>query len=485
VPTVLVADDSSNIQKIVTLALQEEGFDVVAVGNGEAAVRKLPDVQPDVIVADIYMPARTGFEVCEFVSNDERFAYIPVILLAGEHDFVEDKDVQRAKHFGFLKKPTDLVPPGPLVAKVKEAATLSEQQRPPWVKRPERPKPKPIAAPGEAPQVSTQRLSADEIARMVAEQSAAKAGGEATVMMSAEEVSQLLGEPVAPPEPPMDEFGSQPERVEIAAGDEPLAFGDLLGTGVEEREAPPGEPSSGFEGAAMAEAAEAEAAEEEKAAVEWGGIREESKQPTPDEPPIKVEFGESEPMELVTDEHISPQIDAPPLAELTSSPTEWMAAAQEAAGAATVTEPEPEEAAAPSAPSVEDFVIPGSAQPAPPVEEEAPSAVPFPPIPSGEEASAAPASDTQELSAEEIQAAAARQAPAPISEPEPAPVATTPAPAPPAAISLAVPQPADPAVVDAVVEKVLARLSPDVIERVVREVLRPLAEEITRRELEK
>ena len=64
-PRILVADDNSNIQKMVALAFAEHGIDVVAVGNGEAAVRRMPDLNPDVVLADVFMPVRNGDEVCE------------------------------------------------------------------------------------------------------------------------------------------------------------------------------------------------------------------------------------------------------------------------------------------------------------------------------------------------------------------------------------------------------------------------------------
>ena len=67
---ILVADDNSNIQKTVTLALTDLGIDVVAVNNGEAAVRKLTDSSPDLVLADIFMPVRNGYEVCEYVKKD-------------------------------------------------------------------------------------------------------------------------------------------------------------------------------------------------------------------------------------------------------------------------------------------------------------------------------------------------------------------------------------------------------------------------------
>src|SRR6266478_1359527 len=52
VARILVADDNSNIQKMVSLALKDQGIDVVAVGNGEAAVRKISDLRPDLVLAD-------------------------------------------------------------------------------------------------------------------------------------------------------------------------------------------------------------------------------------------------------------------------------------------------------------------------------------------------------------------------------------------------------------------------------------------------
>ncbi|MGA8556052.1 MAG: response regulator, partial [Candidatus Acidiferrales bacterium] len=75
-PRILVADDNTNIQRMVVLAFQERGLEVITVGNGEAAVRRLPDADPDVVLADVFMPVRNGYEVCEFVKKDARFCHI-------------------------------------------------------------------------------------------------------------------------------------------------------------------------------------------------------------------------------------------------------------------------------------------------------------------------------------------------------------------------------------------------------------------------
>ena len=119
VPKILVADDNTNIQKMVVLAFEERGIAVTSVGNGEAAVRRIPDVNPDLVLADVFMPVRNGYEVCEFVKKDERFSHVPVILLVGAFDPLDEKEARRVGADGVLKKP--FVPPDPLIAMVMSA----------------------------------------------------------------------------------------------------------------------------------------------------------------------------------------------------------------------------------------------------------------------------------------------------------------------------------------------------------------------------
>ena len=116
-PRILVADDNSNIQKMVTLALKDVGIDVVAVPNGEAAVRKLTDSNLDLVLADIFMPVRSGYEVCEFIKQDPRYSHLPVVLLVGAFDPLDEREAQRVGADGILKKP--FVPPDPLINMVK------------------------------------------------------------------------------------------------------------------------------------------------------------------------------------------------------------------------------------------------------------------------------------------------------------------------------------------------------------------------------
>src|SRR5260370_6654939 len=101
---------------MVVLALKDQGIEVVAVGNGEAAVRKISDLKPDLVLADIFMPVRNGYEVCKFVKDDSALSHIPVILLVGAFDPLDEQEASRVGADGVLKKP--FVPPDPLISMV-------------------------------------------------------------------------------------------------------------------------------------------------------------------------------------------------------------------------------------------------------------------------------------------------------------------------------------------------------------------------------
>jgi CheY-like chemotaxis protein len=112
---------------MAALALKDAGIEVIAVGNGEAAVRRMPEVLPDLVLADIFMPVRNGYEVCEFIKHDPRYANIPVLLLAGAFDPFDEQEAQRVHADGVLKKP--FVPPDPLINAVKTLLAKSAGDR--------------------------------------------------------------------------------------------------------------------------------------------------------------------------------------------------------------------------------------------------------------------------------------------------------------------------------------------------------------------
>jgi CheY-like chemotaxis protein len=102
---ILLADDSITIQKIVHQTFEHEPFELVLVGNGEAAIRQAEELHPDLILADIFMPGKDGYEVCHYVKQQPALASIPVILLVGAFEPFDEKEATRVHADGHLKKP--------------------------------------------------------------------------------------------------------------------------------------------------------------------------------------------------------------------------------------------------------------------------------------------------------------------------------------------------------------------------------------------
>src|SRR5437660_1638548 len=81
---ILLADDSITIQKVVELTFSDGDYEVTAVNNGAKAIQKLAEMRPDIILSDIIMPEKNGYEVCEYVKSHPEYRNIPVFLLTGQ-----------------------------------------------------------------------------------------------------------------------------------------------------------------------------------------------------------------------------------------------------------------------------------------------------------------------------------------------------------------------------------------------------------------
>jgi CheY-like chemotaxis protein len=114
---ILLADDSITIQKVIELTFSDEDFDVVTVGNGRLAIERLPEVRPDIVLCDIIMPEKDGYEVCQFIKNNPAFAHLPVLLLTGAFEPFDQERAARVGANGHLAKPFE---PQTLISKVKE-----------------------------------------------------------------------------------------------------------------------------------------------------------------------------------------------------------------------------------------------------------------------------------------------------------------------------------------------------------------------------
>ncbi len=81
--TLLLADDSITIQKVVELTFAETDHTVVAVGSGRELLTRINEVRPDVVLCDVVMPDMSGYEVCQTLKSGSNTLRIPVILLTG------------------------------------------------------------------------------------------------------------------------------------------------------------------------------------------------------------------------------------------------------------------------------------------------------------------------------------------------------------------------------------------------------------------
>ncbi len=81
--TILLADDSPTIQKVVELTFAETPHQVVAVSSGSELLARLPEVKPDVVICDVIMPDRDGYDVCQTIKSSPETLHIPVVLLTG------------------------------------------------------------------------------------------------------------------------------------------------------------------------------------------------------------------------------------------------------------------------------------------------------------------------------------------------------------------------------------------------------------------
>jgi CheY-like chemotaxis protein len=435
--SVLVADDNSNIQKMVTLALKDHDIEVIAVGNGEAAVRKLADYRPHLILADVFMPVRNGYELCEFVKKNPKLAGIPVILLVGAFDPLDEEEVRRVGADGVLKKP--FVPPEPLITLVK--AKLAE-----------------VAPPSPSPRVQP---APHDLQPTIASAPRAEA---------------------ANPEPEVEEFSVGPDRFEIRSEDSPLAFQALLESDAVQADTSDASPSAetlvGESGAAT------ESTEDSFHMPVWPGWRfdEAESETPPPAPPAQIQppledFPEPLAEKLRVEAPQDHSVFAPSSRwslEEPAAPADPLAAAEPApAGAPWPTGPE-EAAGAVGVPAETDegrSLFEESSG----MQEEQPRAVLSPsPAEGAESELVASAILGENPSLSPVESAPAAP---PASEPTGEATSREPAATSPASAS------PDPALLESVVDQLVERLLPQ-IEQAAREALRPLAEQILRRELE-
>ncbi len=102
---ILLADDSMTAQNMAKKILSEAGYEVTTVSNGAAALKKIAERTPDLVILDIYMPGYTGLEVCERVKHAAATSSMPVLLSVGKLEPYREQDATAVQADGVIVKP--------------------------------------------------------------------------------------------------------------------------------------------------------------------------------------------------------------------------------------------------------------------------------------------------------------------------------------------------------------------------------------------
>jgi CheY-like chemotaxis protein len=116
-PKLLLADDSVTIQRVIELTFAGEDVQVLTAGDGEQAIQRIQADRPDIVLADIGMPKRSGYDVAAFIKGHAELSHIPVLLLTGAFEPVDEGRAQAVGCDGVLVKPFE---PQNVIARVRE-----------------------------------------------------------------------------------------------------------------------------------------------------------------------------------------------------------------------------------------------------------------------------------------------------------------------------------------------------------------------------
>ncbi len=133
---ILLADDSPHAQRMGERILREEGYEVVTVTDGETALVRLADFDPDLVLADVSLPGRSGYDICREIKAHPRFKHVRVILTAGLLEKVDESEAVSVRCDAVLKKPFE---PTMMLDMVKPMLDAVAAERPADLPPPESP----------------------------------------------------------------------------------------------------------------------------------------------------------------------------------------------------------------------------------------------------------------------------------------------------------------------------------------------------------
>lgn len=102
---ILLADDSPQALRLAEQILTSQGIEVVSVTDGAVALRRLSDVNPDLLITDVYLPTKSGFDLARFLRSQAQYRHVPVIFAASPADEFNEQDAKNAGADVVLRKP--------------------------------------------------------------------------------------------------------------------------------------------------------------------------------------------------------------------------------------------------------------------------------------------------------------------------------------------------------------------------------------------
>jgi CheY-like chemotaxis protein len=102
---ILVADDSPQALRLAEQILTGAGHEVVSITDGAIALRRLPDVNPDILITDVYLPTKNGFDLARFLRSKPQYNHIRIIFAAAPIDQFNEQDAKNAGADVILRKP--------------------------------------------------------------------------------------------------------------------------------------------------------------------------------------------------------------------------------------------------------------------------------------------------------------------------------------------------------------------------------------------
>jgi CheY-like chemotaxis protein len=155
--TLLLADDSITVQRVIGLTFAAEDFEIVTVSDGQAAIDRITSQPPDIVLAGSAMPNVNGYDVASFVRGQTALKHLPVLLLTGAFESVDLERLKTSGVTGVLEKPLD---PTVVISRVKELLGIkgdappapapgrpAAAAKPPAARKPPVPRDAPASAP--------------------------------------------------------------------------------------------------------------------------------------------------------------------------------------------------------------------------------------------------------------------------------------------------------------------------------------------------